>query len=166
MTIFSIHDADAILRQIGRLQRDIKAEEVILNDAIDHMKKQSATKSEPMVIELKAAEKSLLDWIKKNKRDFTSADKKSKDLTYGTIGVMDYPPVPAFLPGYHEEEVAKALLKAGFRDCVKVSYKWIKNGVKNLQISADRLARLGIKMTQKRDQPFYSINASKIEEEA
>ena len=158
-------EADNTLRRIGHLQRDIKSEEVLLNDAVERLKKEAERKVIPLQDELHVAESILLRWVKENTRDFAAAPTKSRELTYGTVGVKDFPPVPTFMRGYHEADVAKALLKAGVTQCVKVSYKWIKNAVKNLPWPEERFAKFGIKIMQKRNQPFYTINEQKIAEE-
>jgi len=164
----NLQEADNTLRRIGRLQRNIKSEEVLLNDAIEHLKKETERKVIPLREEFNSADRVLLDWIKDNKRIFTQGATKSQELTYGGIGLRDSVSVPKAMPGQKRDEIAKSLLKAGFRDCVKVEYKWIKNAVKALDTSLrPKLERLGIMFTRvRKDQPFYTINEQKIAEEA
>lgn len=164
ITINSLQDADNTLRCIGRLQRDIESEKVLLNDAIENLKLISERKARPMLEELESAEQQLLNWIRYEKRSIIKGTTKSVDLTYGTIGVRDSVPVPKAMPGFSRDEIGKGLLKAGFRDCVKIEYKWIKNAVKALDASLrPRLERIGIRFSKvKKDQPFYTINEATI----
>lgn len=162
MQIRSQVEADQTLLRIGRLQRDIKSEEILLNDGIESLTKLAETKVKPFRDELEAADEILLEYITRNKSEIASGPAKSITLTYGTIGVRDNPPVPAIMRGYHEEDVAKLLLKGGVKQCVKVSYRWIKNAVKNLPWDEERFAKFGIRMKQKKNVPFYTVDEAAI----
>ena len=160
MTITNVHDADQTLLRIGRLQRDIASEEVLLNDGIDNLKKLTEAKVLPLQQELQASEQILLDWIKANSREFSAP--RSRELTYGTIGLRDFAEKPRLVRGFKEEDVAKQLLRAGFKQVVKVKYSIIRNALKNLPWPVERFAKFGIKITQKKNQPFYTIDQAKI----
>ena len=164
ITISNLHEADQTLLRIGRLQRDIEAEEIILNDGIFNLKNLSAQRLAPKHEELGAAEEQLLAWIKTNSRDFS--DPRSKDLTYGTIGLRDFSPKPRLIGGNKEEDVAKSLLRAGFKQVVNVKYSLIRNALKSLPWPAERFAKFGIKIGQKKNQPFYTIDRAKIAAES
>lgn len=164
ITINNLQDADDTLRRIGRLQRDIATEETLLNDVIENLKTMTKQKVDPLQAELDAASQTLLNWIRYERRQIISGTTKSKELTYGTIGVRDSTPVPRAMPGVSGKEIAKGLLKAGLKGCVKIEYKWIKNAVKGLdERLRPRLERIGIRFTKvKKDRPFFTINEEKI----
>lgn len=159
-TVSDLREADQTLLRIGRLQRDIASEEVLLNDGIDNLKKLTEAKVLPLQEDLQASEQVLLDWIKANPKEFSAP--RSRELTYGTIGLRDFAEKPRLVRGIKEEDVAKQLLRAGFKQVVKVKYSIIRNALKNLSWTAERFAKFGIRITQKKNQPFYAINEAKI----
>ncbi|MFN0156916.1 MAG: host-nuclease inhibitor Gam family protein [Bacteroidota bacterium] len=164
LTIHVIQDADDTLAKIGRLNRDIDAERVMLDDAIAELTRVSAEKLKPVIDERNDAEKILLEYIKRNKRDFS--EQRTTELTFGTIGVRNYPGKPSVERGLKAEDVAKRLYKIKrFRNLVKVKYSLIKNALKGMENAASTLAKYGIRFSQKKDQPFYTINESKIDEQ-
>lgn len=168
MTLQTFRDADEALLKIGRLQRDIKAEELLLNDGIERLKGVASQKIGPLREELEAADEQLMEFIESNKSDIASGPSKSVQLSFGTIGVKDEQSVPQRMRGYTDEIVAKNLIKNGFEECTKIEYKWIKNAVKALDESLRaRLERYGIRFTKpRRNRPFYTIDESKIPTEA
>lgn len=156
-------DVDNALLVIGRLNRDITAEEILLNDGVENLKKEFVDKTEPLVKRIKKLEKDLGVYLKANARDL--GVQKSRTLIYGEVGFRDSPPKIAFAKGEDERSVAKLLLKAGYKACVQVKLIVVKNAVKGLNLTEDKLARLGLRLNQKKNQFFYSINEQKVAEE-
>lgn len=165
MIIRNHQDVNQTLLKIGRLQRDIKAEEILLNDAVENMKKLSLQKVAPLHEERDAAEEQLLDYIGANKSSLISSFSKSVELPFGIIGVKDGRLVPVLMRGYHVEDVAKQLFRAGFKQCVNIRYQLIKTALVNVQNAAERLGKFGVRFRQKKNVPYYTINEQKIAEE-
>jgi phage host-nuclease inhibitor protein Gam len=167
MRLNNPQDVDNTLRTIGRLQRDIQSEKILLDDAIENLKKMLLWRVSPLCEKRDAAEATLLEYIKRNKQAIASGPAKSIAFSFGTIGLRDSQSVPKNARGVTNKEIAEGLIEAGFKDCAKVEYRWIKNAVKALDVSLRRkLERIGIVFTKvKKDQPFYTINEAKIEEE-
>jgi phage host-nuclease inhibitor protein Gam len=158
------NEADQTLLKIGRLQRDIQSEKILLDDGIEQLKKMSLRKVAPLCDEREAAEEVLLEYIKTNKSEIASGSAKSVTLTHGTIGLRDDPSALALMRGFKEEDVAKSLVKAGYKQYVDIKYKLIRSAIKSLDDAAGKLAKFGIKITQKRNVPFYTIDEAKIGE--
>lgn len=164
MNITNTTHANLALRDIGRLDRDIKTEEIILNDAIDKLREEQAAKIAPMNAKRKMLADGVLAYIKTNKR--TLKDFRSLELDYGTIGIRDSPTKLGIIRGFTKEDVAKRIadLKQ-FAGCVRVRYTLVMNAIKALNLPADKLIQYGLTQTQKKHQPFFTINEAKIEAE-
>lgn len=164
MNITNTTHVNLALRDIGRIERDIKAEEIILNDAIDKLREEQAAKIAPMNARRKKLADGILTYIKKNKR--TLKELGSLELDYGTIGIRDFPPKLGIMRGFTKEDVAKRIadLKQ-FAGCVKVRYTLVMNAIKALGLPDEKLQQYGITTSQKKDQPFFTINEAKIEAE-
>jgi phage host-nuclease inhibitor protein Gam len=156
-------DADKALLEIGRIDRDIAAEEIAMNDAIEQTKRTSEEKVLPLRTQRKLAETRLLDFIKGNFKELGTA--RSRVLTYGTVGVKDYPAEIQFLRGQEENSIATLLIKKGYDQCVQVKRKVIKNAVKGLDLTEEALLKLGMKLKQKKNQPFYQVDEDRIAKE-
>ena len=165
MTIRNIDEANQTLLKIGRLQRDIQEQQILLNDTIEQQKKLFTDKARPMRDELEAADELLLKWIKNNPQEFVTASSKSTELPFGTIGLKDGRMIPVLKKGHRVEEVAKQLYRAGFKQCVNIRYRLIKTALVNVQNGAERLAKFNIRFRQKKNVPYYTINEQKIAEE-
>lgn len=164
MRINTTAEVNIALRDIGRLDRDIKAEEILLNDAIDRLREEQAAKTAPMIAKRKALADSVLAYIKANKRMLREL--RSLELDYGIIGIKDFPARLRIMKGLTKEEVAKRIagLKQ-FAGCVKVRYLLVMNAIKALDLPKEKLEQYGITASQKKDQPFFTINEAKIEAE-
>lgn len=164
MNITNTTHANLALRDIGRLDRDIKAEEIILNDAIDKLREEQAAKVAPMIARRKMLADGVLAYIKTNKR--TMKELRSLELDYGTIGIKDFPAKLRIMKGFTKDDVAKRIadLKQ-FAGCVKVRYTLVMNAIKALSLPDEKLQQYGITTSQKKDQPYFTINEAKIEAE-
>jgi phage host-nuclease inhibitor protein Gam len=163
MKVDSWTDADQALRAIGRANRDIAMEEVAMNDAIEQVKRTSEEKVAPLETERKLIAKRLEAFVKAHYKELGTA--RSRELTYGTVGVKDFPPEVAFLKDQDEDSVAKLLLKKGYEQCVQVKRKVIKNAVKALNLSEEALSKLGLRLKQKKNQVYYTIDQDRIARE-
>lgn len=163
MQIENWNDVDRALLAIGRTERDIAMEEVAMNDAIEQVKRTSEEKVAPLETERKLVAKRLVDFVKGHYKELGTA--RSRELTYGTVGVKDFPAEVAFLKDHDEDSVAKLLLKKGYEQCVQVKRKVVKNAVKALNLSEEALSRLGLKLKQKKNQVFYTIDEDRIARE-
>ncbi len=162
MPITTTAQADEALRTIGRINRDFKEEEIVLNDAIERMKHAVEQKLQPKLDRKRQLEAELEDWAS---RALPANKLRSLDLSYGSLGYRDFPPEVAITKGHNQESVAKLLLKKGYDQCVSVKYSIIKNAVKALELSEDKLRSLGLRIRQKKNQFFYEINEQRIAEE-
>ena len=163
MQITSWNDADNALLEIGRIDRDISAEEIAMNDAIEQIKRSSEEKTLPLQTNRKLTEKRLVDFIKSHYKELGAA--RSRQLTFGTVGVKDFPAEIAFIAGQDESSVTAGLIKKGYDQCVQIKRKVIKNAVKGLDLTEDALQKLGMKLKQKKNQPFYQVDEDRIARE-
>ena len=163
MQIENWNDVDRALLAIGRSERDIAMEEVAMNDAIEQVKRTSEEKVAPLETGRKLIEKRLTDFVKAHYKELGTA--RSRELTYGTVGVKDFPTEVAFLRDQDDDSVAKLLLKKGYEQCVQVKRKVVKNAVKALDLSEEALEKLGLKLKQKKNQVFYTIDEDRIARE-
>jgi phage host-nuclease inhibitor protein Gam len=164
MPVSSWKDVDEALHTLGLLSRDIAAEELVMNDAIIKTKRLTEAKVAALAARRDALDGELLEFVRSHHKDL-GADRSSK-LTWGTVGVKDFPPEVAFAKGQKEDAVAELLIKRGYAQCVQVKKKVIKNAVKALNLTEEALARLSLKLRQKKNQPFYVIDEDKIAKEA
>ncbi len=166
MSIASLNQANDAIKDLYRLKRDIAAEEVILNDAIEKLKEKSLEVTAPLSARYALVESELLDYIKKNKKEICREGKKSIDLLYGKIGIEDSRPGLTQLKGFTKDDTAKLLLKSpSFKHCAKVTYSYIKDAVRALNLPAEKLARFGLRLTQSKDKPYFTFNEAKLSEE-
>lgn len=80
-----IEQANVCLGEIAGLKRRIEALEARMNDDIDRIKAEAASKTEPLLRRLKALENGLLAFSEYN-RDELFKKKKSIELAFGLLG--------------------------------------------------------------------------------
>lgn len=162
MPITTTAQADEALRTIGRINRDFKEEEILLNDAIERMKQAIDQKLQPKLDEKRRLEAELEQFVQD---EFATWEQRSITLSYGRLGYRDFRSEVVLMKGHTQESAAKLLLKKRYNQCVQVKYKIIKNAVSALKLSEDKLRSLGLRIRQKKNQFFYEINEQKISEE-
>ena len=159
------NDVDSAAHRIGLLNRDIQEEEILLNDAIDKMKRSASEKIARIIVEQEPLEEAIEEYVKENQKDILQSPKKSKELVFCTVGFRDSPPEVKWMRGYSEESIAQTLIKKGFEQCVNIKYRIVKNAIKALEISEEKLAQFGIRLKYVKNNFFLDINEQKIAEE-
>ncbi len=162
MSFKSWSDVDQALLRIGRVDRDVQEAEILMNDAIEHVKRECDAKATPLINEKRILEDGVRQFVKANARDLGEA--KSRQLTYGVVGIKDFPPELAYLRGYNEDAIAALLVKRGLDQCVQVRRKVLKTAVKALELSEQKLEQLGLKLRQKRNQFYYVLDEKRVAE--
>jgi len=155
-------EADNALLRIGRIERDIKAEELLFNDSIEQIKKTAEEIISPLQADRKALEAELKAFVTRNAKDLGEA--RSKKLNFGTIGFKNFRTEISWTKGQTQDGVVALLIKAGYDQCVQTKQKVLKDVVKSLQLAEAKLAKLGMVLKQKKNQFFYQIDQEKIEE--
>ena len=155
-------EADNALLRIGRIERDIKAEELLFNDSIEQIKKTAEEIISPLQADRKALEAELKAFVTRNAKDLGEA--RSKTLNFGTIGFKNFRTEISWTKGQTQDGVVALLIKAGYDQCVQTKQKVLKDVVKSLQLAEAKLAKLGMVLKQKKNQFFYQVDEEKIKE--
>ncbi len=162
-TINNTTEANEAIGTLFRLKRDIESEKILLDDAVEKLTRASLNVAAPLAAQYAALETELLGYITTNKREICRDGRKSIELAFGTIGIENSPPALAQLKGFSTADTAKLLLKSpAYKHCAKVTYSYIKESVKALNLAAEKLARFGLRLTQTKDKPFFTFNETTL----
>jgi phage host-nuclease inhibitor protein Gam len=158
----SIEDVDRALGDIAEHKRSIAAIEAKMNAAIDAAKLQAMEDSAFARAEIAAIEAALVNYVKKNKAELFS-DKKSMDLTYGTIGFRLS--TKLLLQGKEGswERVIEALREQELHNLIRVKEEPDKEALKGLK--SERLKELGCKVVQV-NTFFYEVSEAELSTES
>jgi phage host-nuclease inhibitor protein Gam len=112
---------------------------------INEIKKEAVDKAAPLQVEKDALEKQIEIFCEVNKHEF--ADKRSKELNFGTIGFRIVKSLS--LPKAKEkiESLIKTIKALGLKDCVAYEEKIDKDAI--VELDDVTFAKLGIKRTIK-----------------
>ena len=85
IVLADLREVDAALAELAALRREISAVEGVMNDAIDNIKAEAKSKTEPLTSRTKTLEIAVANFAAARKAEFFSK-KKSLELTFGVFG--------------------------------------------------------------------------------
>lgn len=117
---------DEALREIARCERGVTKCEVAMNKQIDAAKDECTKASAPLVEQKAQLERLVEDFVKAHRADF--GEKKSRKLTYGTVGFRSSTSV--VVPRGSSEAVLKNLRLYGLLECIKTEETILRDVLK------------------------------------
>lgn len=152
-TLVSWTDADASLKQIGTISSQIKKQEADMNLKITKIQEQYQPEIDRLN-ELKIGlERNLQLYCEERREEFN--EKKTKELSFGTVSFRYAPPSLKTLKGFTWDAV-KNLIKASRKFAglyLKVKEDLDKNAILSSDMKESELAKLGLTIAQ--TESFY-----------
>lgn len=146
-------DADEVMQEIGRIDRELGKLEAHQNKLIDKIKAETKFNSEHLTKEKQALELQLEQFCESRKDEFKTV--RSKKLTFGTVSFR----LTSKLVAKSWERVLGACKDLGWNHCVRIKEEPDKEALKAL--GPDKLALVHCKL--KVDDVFgYEIDQAKI----
>ncbi|MDR0408680.1 MAG: host-nuclease inhibitor Gam family protein [Campylobacteraceae bacterium] len=144
MSMAQITNWDEVDSTLKRLAELVVAETKINGDAtirINEIKKEAADKAAPLQVERAALEKQIELFCEANKAEF--ADKRSKELNFGTVGYRVSTSVAIPRDKKKVEALIKSIKAFGLKNCIAYEEKPDKEALKELDDTT--LTKLGLK---------------------
>lgn len=136
---------DNTLKRLAELEVGIAKVNGDSTIKINEIKKEAVDKAAPLQVEKDALEKQIEIFCEHNKHEF--ADKRSKELNFGTIGFRIVKSLS--LPKAKEkiEALIKTIKALGLKDCIAYEEKIDKDAI--CELDDTTFAKIGIKRTIK-----------------
>lgn len=152
-TILSWEEVDKNLKLIGNLQNKIKVQEAEMNEKILAIQNSYVNGINKLTGEKQSLEINVELFCKEHKEDL--GEKKSKELSFGTISFRLTPPALKTLKGFTWESVKKIIEKSRkYADkFLRTKVDLDKNAITNDNLPPKDLAALGLHMAQSEN--FY-----------
>lgn len=144
----SREQAEALLKQIGELQREITRREAAMNDEIAQLKARYQQEVTPLNEDIEAQFQGLHAWAEANKGELLTARLKSVKMGTGEIGWRTNPPKVVIRGA---ETVVENLKRLGLAEFVRVREEPNKEAILNDPQRVEGVK--GITITQ--DEEFY-----------
>ena len=157
-TVSTIEEADATLAEIAARKRQISLQEISLKEDVDRLKAACAARCEPLKRDIEAREQALVQFALA-RREEIFRNRKSRELTFGTIGFR----VSSSLKTIKKmtwERVLGVLKERGMTNCSRIREEVDKEALRTL--GPNTLADVGCKLTQE-DAFFYELNEAELE---
>ena len=145
MKITNFDDVDAALKELCECEVALSKLEGEVTLKCNDIKERYKDKTEPLVNQIAFIKQEITNFCEGNKAEF--ANKRSKELVFGTIGYRLSKSVS--LPRVKEkvESLLKAIKSYGFKDCI--SYTEKPNGEALAELDDADLVKLGLKRVVK-----------------
>lgn len=128
-------DADAALRKIGVIDRDLGLIEAAMNEGIEKLKQGAKERAEPLKATKASLERHLKEFAESHRADFSSA--RTRELTFGSIGFRRSSSVLIKSIG----DTLAALKGLGLAQCIRIKEEPDKEAMREL--STETLASVG-----------------------
>ena len=153
----SWEEVDACLREIGRIDRELRLLEAMQNEMIDKIKEETRNSAQPLQDKKTGLELAIRDYCEANRAEFAKV--KTKVLIFGSVGFR----LTTRIMIRRVAETLQALKDLALTQCIRVKEEPDKEAMKNL--SDETLAEVGA--CRKTENVFgYEINQEKIREAA
>lgn len=160
ITLNSWQDCDDALRQIGEHERDILAIENVMNEQIAAAKSAAADRARPLKAQVEQLALALKDFAEGHRDDMDG--KKSKALTFGTIGFRKSSKISLPLAKERLAAIIARLRTMGMQECVVSPEPRVdKEALK--KYSADVIAETGAVLIV-RDEFGYEVNMEQLKD--
>ena len=150
-TVSTVEEADATLAEIAARKRQISLHEIALKEDVDKLRAECAARCEPL-------KKDLVQFALARREELFK-NRKSRELTFGTIGFR----VSSSLRTIKKmtwERVLGVLKERGMTHCIRIKEEVDKEALRTL--GPNTLADVGCKLTQE-DAFFYELNEAELE---
>lgn len=157
-TVSTVEEADATLAEIAARKRQISLHEIALKEDVDKLKAECAARCEPLKKDIEAREQALVQFALARREELFK-NRKSRELTFGTIGFR----VSSSLRTIKKmtwERVLGVLKERGMTHCIRIKEEVDKEALRTL--GPNTLADVGCKLTQE-DAFFYDLNEAELE---
>ena len=157
-TVSTVEEADATLAEIAARKRQISLHEIALKEDVDKLKADCAARCEPLNKDIEAREQALVQFALARREELFK-NRKSRELTFGTIGFR----VSSSLRTIKKmtwERVLGVLKERGMTHCIRIKEEVDKEALRTL--GPNTLADVGCKLTQE-DAFFYELNEAELE---
>lgn len=150
-------EVDACLREIGKIDRELRLLEAMQNEMIDKIKSETKDSAEPLQNKKTGLELAVKDYCEANRGEFAKV--KTKTLTFGSVGFR----LTTRIMIKRVAETLQALKDLALTQCIRVKEEPDKEAMKNL--SDETLAEVGA--CRRTENVFgYEINQERIREAA
>lgn len=146
-------DADAVLRKIGEIDRDLTLAQAATDEAIDRVKESHKAYCEPLDAIKTSLERQLKEFAESKRADF--AETRTRELTFGSIGFRRSSSVVMKKLG----DTLQALKSLGLTHCIRSKEEPDKEAMREL--SSETLANVGAALVT-RDAFGYEIKRELI----
>lgn len=156
--INTVEEADATLAEIASRKRQISLFEISLKEEVDRLKAECSAQCAPLKQDIEVREQALVQFALAKKEELFKG-KKSRDLTFGTIGFR----LSSSLKTARKmtwDRVLGILKDRGLTQCIRTKEEVDKEALRTM--SADALAEVGCKLIQE-DTFYYELNETELE---
>ncbi|MBF0415622.1 MAG: host-nuclease inhibitor Gam family protein [Magnetococcales bacterium] len=157
VSIQNLEQADAVLAEIGEVQRQIDTIETRMNDAIDEIKEGASLQAQPLKERLERLSEGLAAFGDYQKEGFFK-DRRTIQLTFGTLGFRKSSEIRAVV-GKKLADVLDALKTHKFFEAIKKTEKVNKDVLRDW--TDDRLALVHAAREEK-DTFWYEIKEAEV----
>lgn len=142
------------LKQIAKIERTLKVNEVNLNQDIDSIKSKVQADAKPLLEEKERLEKNIKEFTEDNIEEFK--DKKSKDFSFGQVGFRKTTTIIT----RNVKAIIEALKNNKMNSCITVKEAINKEELE--KYDDESLVKVGAKRKSE-DKFFYKIDEERIE---
>lgn len=153
MKIKNLKDVEETIKCIAQIDAEISAIDNTATIAINKAKEEAAKASEGLAEQREKLLESLKAYSDENRSTLYEEGKKSREFINGTIGYRQNPDKVEVAA-----DTAELLIKAGFKNCVKIKQEPVKAALKNFDAAQQKKFHINLVPG---DESFYCKAAEK-----
>lgn len=143
----SREEADALLAELGTLQRQLERIDLDLSEVVAAAKKSAAEKAKPLADQIRAKVAALCAYATASRDELIPAGRKSVNLSQGTLGFRMAPPAVKVAKG-QEEFVITTLRRLGLEDLLRETVELDREAILRDPSRIAGLAGISVEQTE------------------